>query len=102
MFLSDLSIRRPVLMTMVLLALLLFGALGFFALPLNLMPDAKVPFVTIQTVYPGAGPTQVETQITRRIEDEVGTISLIKNLTSYSLDSASIIILEFDLGKDPD
>jgi hydrophobic/amphiphilic exporter-1 (mainly G- bacteria), HAE1 family len=102
MFLSDLSIKRPVLMTMVLAALLLFGIIGFLGLSLNLMPEMNVPFVTVQTIYPGASPEQIETQITRKIEDEVGTISLIKNITAYSLDSASIMIIEFDLSKDPD
>jgi HAE1 family hydrophobic/amphiphilic exporter-1 len=102
MFLSDLSIHRPVMMTMFLVALLLFGVLGFLALPLNLMPDAKIPFVTVQTVYPGANPEQIETQITRRIEDEVGTVSEIKSIQSYSLDSASFVVIEFELSKDPD
>lgn len=102
MFLSDLSIKRPVLMTMFLFSLLLFGAIGYFELPLNLMPDAKIPFVTIQTVYPGANPEQIESQITRRIEDEVGTISQIKSIQSYSLSGASFVIIEFELAKDPD
>ncbi len=102
MFLSRLSIGRPVLMTMVLAALLLFGVIGFLGLPLNLMPDLEVPYVTIQTVYPGAGPEQVSTQITQLIEDEVSTISQINNIQSYSLDSASIVIMEFDLSKNAD
>lgn len=102
MFLSSLSIRRPVLMTMVLAAFLLFGVIGFMGLPLNLMPDINAPFVTIQTVYPGAGPDQVATQITQIVEDEISTVSEIKNLQSYSLDSASLIVIEFELSKDPD
>ncbi len=102
MFLSRLSIKRPVLMTMVLAGLLLFGVIAFLGLPLNLMPDINAPFVTIQTVYPGAGPDQVATQITQIIEDEISTVSEIKNLQSYSLDSASLIVIEFELSKDPD
>ncbi len=102
MFLSRLSIERPVLMTMVLAALLLFGVITFLGLPLNLMPDVNAPFVTIQTVYPGAGPDQVASQITQIIEDEISTVSEIKNLHSYSLDSASLIVIEFELSKDPD
>ncbi|MFP4232182.1 MAG: efflux RND transporter permease subunit [Spirochaetaceae bacterium] len=101
MFLSKLSIRRPVLMTMVLAALLLFGAISFTGLPLNLMPDAEVPFVTIQTTYPGADPEQVSSQITELIEDEVSTVSQIDNIQSYSLTGASIVVIEFDLAKDP-
>ena len=86
MFLSDLSIKRPVMMTMFLAALLLFGLVGFAGLALNLMPDAKFPFVTIQTIYPGASPDQVATQITQPIEDEISTVSGIKNIQSFSLD----------------
>lgn len=102
MFLSDLSIKRPVMMTMVLVALLLFGAIGYVALPLNLMPDAALPFVTVQTVYPGASPEEIASQITEPIEDEISTVSQIKNMQSFSLDGASFIILEFDLAKNPD
>ena len=102
MFLSNLSIRRPVMMTMFLAALLLFGLIGFSNLPLNLMPDLEIPYVTIQTVYPGASPDQVENQITIPIEDEISTVSKIKNIQSYSLDSASIAVIEFELSKDPD
>ena len=88
-------------MTMVLAALVLFGALGYFGLSLNMLPDANVPFVTIQTVYPGASPDQISSQITKRLEDEVSTVSEIKGITSYSLDSASVILIEFELSKDP-
>ncbi len=102
MVLSDLSIKRPVLMTMVLAALLLFGIIGFLGLPYNLMPAVNIPYVTVQTIYPGAAPDQVATQITQRVEDEVSTISEIKNIQSYSLNSASILVIEFKLSKDPD
>jgi HAE1 family hydrophobic/amphiphilic exporter-1 len=102
MILSDLSIKRPVMMTMFLAALLLFGAISFLGLALNLMPEMDIPYVTVQTIYTGASPEQIEAQITRKIEDEVGTVSRIKNITSYSLDSVSIMIIEFELGKDPD
>jgi hydrophobic/amphiphilic exporter-1 (mainly G- bacteria), HAE1 family len=102
MILSDLSIKRPVMTTMFLAALLLFGVISFLGLALNLMPEMDIPYVTVQTIYTGASPEQIEAQITRKIEDEVGTISRIKNITSYSLDSASIMIIEFELGKDPD
>ncbi|ORC36288.1 acriflavin resistance protein [Marispirochaeta aestuarii] len=102
MILSDLSIKRPVMITMFLAALLLFGVISFLGLALNLMPEMDIPYVTVQTIYTGASPEQIEAQITRKIEDEVGTVSRIKNITSYSLDSASIMIIEFELGKDPD
>ena len=102
MFLADLSIKRPVMISMIMIALALFGVLAYMNIPLNLMPDAKIPYVTIQTVYVGASPEQIESLITEKIEDEVGSISLLKEITSYSLNSASLIILEFELEKDQD
>ena len=102
MVLSDLSINRPVMMTMGLAALLLFGVLGYSQLSLNFMPDVSAPFVTVQTVYPGASPDEVVAQITEPIEDEVGTVSQIRNIQSFSLNSVSFVILEFELDKDAD
>ena len=102
MFLSDLSIKRPVLISMIMIGLLLFGVLGFLSLPLNLMPDIKIPYITIQTVYAGAAPEQIEDLITKKIEDEVSSIGLLDTIQSYSLNSVSIITLEFDLDKDID
>lgn len=102
MIISDLSIKRPIMMTMFLMVSVLFGAISYFSLNLDLMPDIELPYVTIQTVYPGAGPQEIETQVTKKIEDAVSTVSQIKSMTSYSLESVSIIILEFELGKDVD
>jgi len=102
MFLSKLSINRPVMVTMGLMVLVVFGLMAYFGLSLNLMPDASVPYVTIQTIYPGAGPTEVETQITKKIEDEISTISKIDYIDSYSLDNASMIVMAFELDKDAD
>jgi HAE1 family hydrophobic/amphiphilic exporter-1 len=102
MFLSNLSIKRPVMISMIILAVVLFGLLAFFGIPLNLMPEVKIPYVTIQVVYPGASPFEVETEITKKIEDEVATISGIKTLTSYAMENVGITVIEFDLGKDVD
>ncbi|MDC7220090.1 MAG: efflux RND transporter permease subunit [Spirochaetales bacterium] len=102
MFLADLSIKRPVMISMFMIAFLLFGIIAFVGMPLNLMPDAEIPYITIQTVYAGAAPGQIEDLITKKIEDEISSISLLKNIWSYSLNSVSIIILEFDLDKDVD
>ncbi len=102
MFLSSLSVKRPVLVSMVLAALILFGAIAFLALPLNFFPNVEFPFIVIQTVYPGASPDQIETQITKKIEDQVATISSINYINSFSLEGASIIIMRFELSKDQD
>ncbi|MCL2481777.1 MAG: efflux RND transporter permease subunit, partial [Spirochaetaceae bacterium] len=100
MFLSNLSVKRPVMVSMFLAALILFGTIAFISLPLNLLPNIEFPFIVIQTIYPGANPEQIEMQISKKIEDSVTTISGIKIMNSYSLDSASIVIIQFDLSKD--
>lgn len=100
MFLAKVSINRPVLTTVGILIFLIFGLIAYFRLNLNLQPDVEIPYVTVQTIYPGAGPKEIETLITKRIEDAVSTISQIERIESYSLDGVSIIIIEFQLGKD--
>ena len=100
MFLAKVSINRPVLTTVGILLFLIFGLIAYFRLNLNLQPDVEIPFITVQTIYPGAGPKEIETLITKRIEDAVSTISQIERIESYSLDGVSIIIIEFQLGKD--
>jgi HAE1 family hydrophobic/amphiphilic exporter-1 len=102
MFLSDLSIKRPVLTSMVLVALLLFGVLAYLSLNLQLFPDVDFPAVTIQTIYPGAGPQEIETQITKPIEDAVSSIRQIDEIRSYSMEGASFIVMLFDLDKNVD
>jgi len=87
---------------MILIVFLIFGTLAYFTLSLDLFPSVDIGFVTVQTVYPGAGPKEVETQVTKKIEDSVATIGKIDFVQSYSMDSVSIIILKFKLGKDAD
>ncbi|MCO6472603.1 MAG: efflux RND transporter permease subunit [Melioribacteraceae bacterium] len=102
MILAKTSINRPVLTTMGILVFLIFGALAFIGLNLDQMPDVEVPYVTVQTVYPGAGPKEIETLVTKRIEDVIATVSQIESIESYSLDGVSIIIIEFNLDKNVD
>ena len=102
MFLAKMSIDRPVMTTMLILVFLIFGFISFNSLNLNDNPEVKIPFVTISTVYPGAGPKEIETQISERIEDAVATVSEINKLESYSLDGVSIVLIEFNITKDVD
>ena len=102
MFLSDLSVDRPVLVTMALFVFIVFGVLAYFSMPLNLMPDVKIPFVVIQSIYPGAGPSEVETQVTKKIEDAIATVSLIDYIQSYSLENVSLVMVAFKMQKNVD
>ena len=98
MKLSDVAIRRPVFTTMLALALVVLGALGISRLPIDLFPDISFPFVHITTVYPGAGPGDVEKQISRPIEDAVAGINDVKKLLSWSRDSVSMVLVQFEMG----
>lgn len=102
MILAKISINRPIMTTMGILVFLIFGYLSFTNLNMNQVPEVNVPYVTIQTIYPGAGPKEIETQISKKIEDVVATVSEIKMLQSYSLDGVSLVMIEFDLGKNID
>jgi len=99
MFLAKISINRPIMTTMGLSVFLIFGILAYFTLNLELDPDVEIPYVTISTVYPGAGPKEIETLISKKLEETVSTISQIEKVESYSLDGLSIVIIEFKLGK---
>ncbi len=100
MFLSDLSIKRPIMMSMFLIVFLLFGGLAFFSMPLDLMSDIDIPYVAVQTEYAGAGPKEIETQITKKIEDAVSSVSKIDQMMSYSMEGYSFVILKFEMDKD--
>ncbi len=102
MFLAKISINRPIMVTMGILVLMIFGFLAYTTLNLNRTPEVDIPFVTVQTIYPGAGPKEIETQISKKIEDAVATVSEIKRIESYSLDGVSIVLIEFNLTKDVD
>jgi HAE1 family hydrophobic/amphiphilic exporter-1 len=100
MSIIDIAIKRPVTVFMGAAALVMFGLLAYFSLPVSLLPDTKAAIVTVQTVYPGASPQIVEAQLTKRFEDQVFSIADVDSLTSYSMDSVSIITVSFRDGKD--
>ncbi|PIP77156.1 MAG: acriflavin resistance protein [Ignavibacteria bacterium CG22_combo_CG10-13_8_21_14_all_37_15] len=99
MQIAKLSIERPIMTTMAILVFIIFGGIAYFSLNLNNMPDIEIPYITIFTTYPGAGPKEIETLITKRIEEVVSTVSELERVESYSLDGVSISILEFKIGK---
>ncbi len=101
-FLPRLAVQRPVLATMLILIFVVLGAFSFYQLRTDLFPDVEFPVVTVTTVYPGAGPEEVALQVTEPIEDAVSNIANLNQLTSFSRDNLSIVILEFELEVDAD
>jgi len=100
MKLSDLSIRRPVLASMLSLALVLFGAIGYTQLAVREFPDVDPPIVSVSTALPGANPQVVESAVTDILEEELSTIEGLRTLTSSSQEGLSNISLEFNLERD--
>lgn len=100
MILSRISIKRPVLTSMLSLALILFGVISLMRLPVRELPDIDPPIVSVTTVYPGANAGVVETEVTERLEEEINNIEGIKTLTSQSREQVSNITIEFDLSRD--
>jgi multidrug efflux pump len=102
MSLWELSIRRPVLATVLTLALILFGWIGYTTLPVRELPDVDFPIVGVTTVLPGASPEVVEKEVTEVLEEEINTIEGIKTLTSESAEQVSRITVEFNLERNID
>lgn len=102
MRLSDSSIRRPVTTIMITVGLLVFGLVGVTRMPIDIFPDVTLPMVVVATYYPGAGPLEVESEISAPLEKQLGTVSNLKDLTSRSMENLSVIQLQFEWGSNLD
>ena len=97
MFLSDLSIKRPVLATMMIMALVVLGLFSYRRLNIDQFPDVEFPLLVIQTRYTGASPQSVEREVTKRIEESINTVQGIKHVESTSQEGLSNIVIFFNL-----
>jgi multidrug efflux pump len=102
MFISDLSIRRPVFAAVISMLLVILGLAALVRLPVRQYPDIDPPIVSIETSYRGASAEVVETKVTQIIEDEIAGLEGIEKLTSTSMDERSDIMVEFILSRDVD
>lgn len=89
-------------MTCLFIGLTLLGFNAFRKMTLEIMPKVDIPYITVVTVYPGATPEEIETDIAKRIEDEVSSISGLKHVTSMCLENVCQTLLEFELEVDVD
>lgn len=97
MNLSEFSIRRPVAMSCVIIGLTLLGLNAYRKMGLELMPKADIPYVTVVTIYPGASPEELETEVAKRIEDAVVSIDGLKHVSSTCMENVCQTLLEFQL-----
>jgi len=100
MILSEISIRRPVLATVMSLLILLVGLIAFERLPVREYPDIDAPVVSVRTVYPGASAQVMESQVTNPLEDALSGIEGIRTIKSVSREEVSQITVEFLLSRD--
>src|SRR5512136_1999890 len=97
MFLSNLSIKRPIFASVMMLALVTLGIFSYRRLAIDMFPDVEIPILSIVTKYPGASPETVEREVSKRIEEAVNPISGVKHVTSTSRESVSLVVVEFNL-----
>jgi len=97
-FLSNLSIKRPVFATMMILALVVLGLFSYRRLNIDQFPDVEFPLLVIQTRYTGASPESVEREVTKKIEEQVNTVEGVKQIQSTSTEGFSTIVVLFNLG----
>ena len=102
MFLSDASIKRPIAMSCLIIGLTLLGIKAWRDMGLELMPKMDAPFITVTTIYPGASPEQIETDVAKRIEDQVVTIDGLKHVSSACMENVCLTLLEFEMYVDVD
>lgn len=100
MSLSQVSVRRPVLMTVMAIGVVLLGLYGASTLGVRKFPNVDSPIITVRTTYSGANAAVVESEVTEVLEESINTASGIKSVTSRSSDGSSYIRIEFDVGAD--
>ncbi|MBM7119377.1 efflux RND transporter permease subunit [Archangium primigenium] len=102
MLLSDVSIRRPIFTAMMSLCLIVLGVMGFGRLGTDLFPDVAIPVVVVNTVYKGAGPGELETQVIKPLEDAVAGISGVEKIHSFSRENVGTVVVQFKLSANLD
>ena len=100
MRIADISIRQPVFITMIIIALLVVGALSYSRLGVDLMPDVSLPVIAVTVANPGVGPEEMESQVAKPIEDVLSTINGLDKISSTSAEGVVVIVAQFVLEKD--
>jgi len=102
MKLVETSVKKPVTVTVGVIFVVMFGLISLFRIPVQLTPDVERPRITVENVWQGASPQEVENEIIRRQEDELKNIDGLIKMTSESYEGGGIIVLEFAVGTDID
>ncbi len=102
MKLPEIGVRRPVFTTMIFLAVILLGGISFYFLPVDLLPEIEQPAVSIITPYLGVSAKDIETNVTKVIENAVNSVSGVEKITSITKDNLSVVSLKFEWGANLD
>lgn len=100
MKISEISIKRPSIIIVLFTLLTLGGLVSYMSLGYELVPKFEVNVITVQTVYPGAAPSEVETSVTKVIEDAVSSLENVKKIESKSMESVSVVMITLNTGAD--
>src|SRR5471032_153157 len=100
--LAQLCVRRPVFATMLILSLVVVGVFSYFTLGVDLFPKVDIPTCVVIVANPGASPEEIETEISKKVEDAVNTISQIDEVRSVSSEGQSLVLITFTLDKNGD
>ncbi len=100
MGLTRLAIQRPIILLMAIAAIMVLGWRSRMEMRAELDPRVEIPVVNVMTIYPGAGPEEVEESVTRPIEDAVGSVSNVQSVSSRSLENLSFVTVRLKLGSD--
>ena len=96
------AVRKPISTVLIFVGLMVFGLFSLSNLAVDQYPEIEIPQISVITTYPGANAADIETNITRVLEDNLNTVSNLKKLTSKSQDNVSLITVEFEYGSDLD
>lgn len=90
------SVKNPITTIMIFLAVIVFGLYSLSSLPIDLYPEMEPPYISIMTTYPGASAADIETNVTKPIEDALNSVDNLKNISSRSIDNMSVVFAEFE------
>lgn len=96
------SVKRPIMTSLIFIAIALFGLFSLQRLPIDLYPDIETNSIMVMTAYPGASASDIENNVSRPLENTLNTVENLKHITSQSKENISIITLEFEYGEDID
>lgn len=100
MSLYESAVKKPVMTSLVFVAIVILGLFSLNKLPIDLLPKIETNTIMVMTTYQGASPSDVETNVTRPLENSLNTVANLKNIVSRSRENVSVITLEFDFGND--